>query len=188
METALLRLGLASERQLTAARAAQWGYPVLGQERMGHFVQSDIPFQLLRSCSAVPLHNSPAAKRLFLGFVYRVDHGLLNSLEQMTGFRTEPCFIAPAKFTEQMAKLVPVPELEEVVFDDLKTPAQMGKTVGGFAVEIGAKDVRFAHCRDYAWTRLAGKRRTVDLLFRIKGVRNPNLEEVPISSSVRSVG
>jgi hypothetical protein len=188
LEAVLIRLGLASERQLTAARAAQWGYPVLGQERFGRMIESDIPFKLLRSCSAAPLHSSTAAKRLLLGFVYRVDHGLLNALEQMTGFRAEPCFIAPTEFAEQMERLTSVPAFEEVVFDDLKTPAQMGKTVGGFAVEVGAREARFAHCRDYAWTRLSGKRQTVDLLFRIKGNRSRNVEEAPISTSVQSVG
>jgi len=188
LESVLLRLGLASEKQLTAARAAQWGYPVLGYERAGSLLQSDIPFELLRSCSAVPLHRSPAAKRLLLGFVYRVDHGLLNSMEQITGFRAEPCFITPTEFAEQMQKLTSAPAFEEVVFDDPKTTVQMGRTVGGFAVEIGAREARFAQCRDYAWTRLSGKIRTIDLLFRVKGVRSRNSEEVPISGSVRSAG
>jgi hypothetical protein len=188
LEAILLRLGLANERQLTTARAAQWGYPVLGQERIGRMIESDIPFKLLRNCSAAPLHSSTAAKRLLLGFVYRVDHGLLNALEQMTGFRAEPCFITPTEFAEQMERLTSVPTFEEVVFDDLRTPTQMGKTVGGFAVEVGAREARFAHCQDYAWTRLSGKRQTVDLLFRIKGNRSRNVEEAPISTGVRSVG
>lgn len=188
LEAALLRLGLASEKQLTAARAAQWGYPVMGHERTSYIIQSDIPFRLLRSCSAVPLHFSPAARRLVLGFVYRVDHGLLSSLEQITGFRAEPCFITPTEFAEQIEKLTSVPAFEEVVFDDLKTPTQMGKLVGGFAVEVRAREARFAHCRDYAWTRLSGKSRTIDLLFRIKGIRTRRAGEDPISGTVRSAG
>jgi hypothetical protein len=188
LEAVLLRLGLASEKQLTAARAAQWGYPVLGHERTSYILQSNIPCKLLRSCSAVPLHSSPAARRLLLGFAYRVDHGLLNSLEQITGFRAEPCFITPTEFAEQMAKLASTPAFEEVVFDDPMTPVQMGKLVGGFAVEIGAREARFAHCRDYAWTRISGKSRTIDLLFRVKGVRSRSVEEDPISGTVRSAG
>ena len=46
LEAVLIRLGLASERQLAAARAAQWGYPVLGRERIGQMIESDIPFKL----------------------------------------------------------------------------------------------------------------------------------------------
>jgi hypothetical protein len=186
LESVLLRLGLASERQLTAARAAQWGYPVLGQEHIGKPVESDIPSILLQSCSAVPLHCSTAAKRLLLGFVRRVDHSLLNSVEQVTGFRGEPCFITPTDFEEQMERLTAMPRFEQVAFEDPKTPAQMGKTIGGLAVEVGVREARFAHCRDYVWTRLSGKRQTIDVLFRIKGSRS--VERSPVSEDVRSVG
>jgi hypothetical protein len=186
LETALVRLGLANERQLTAARAAQWGYPVLGQEHIGKPVESDIPSILLQSCSAVPLHCSTAAKRLLLGFVRRVDHSLLNSVEQMTGFRSEPCFIAPTDFTEQMNRLKATPRFEQMAFENVKTPAQIGKTVGGLAVEVGLREARFSHCRDYVWTRLLGKRQTIDVLFRING--NRIVGSSFISEGVRSVG
>ena len=41
LEAVLIRLGLVSERQLATARAAQWGYPILGQDRMGQPVEAD---------------------------------------------------------------------------------------------------------------------------------------------------
>jgi hypothetical protein len=168
LEAVLVRLGLASEKQLAAARAAQWGYPVLGQDYMGQPVEADIPPTLLHSCSAAPLHCSMTAKRFLLGFVYRVEHGLLNSLELVTGFRAEPCFITATEFSEQMARLTAVPDCEEVLFEDSNTPAQMAKTVAGFAVEIAAREAHFARCRDYVWTRLTGKRRKIDVLFRVR--------------------
>ena len=43
LETSLIRLGLAGEKQVAAARAAQWGYPVLGQDHVGQPVETDIP-------------------------------------------------------------------------------------------------------------------------------------------------
>jgi hypothetical protein len=87
-----------------------------------------------------------------------------------------------------MERLTCVPTFEEVLFDDPTTPAQMGKAVGGFAVEVGARDVRFAHCRDYAWARLSGKRCTIDLLFRIKGDRARNAVGPPVSGDIQSAG
>ncbi len=63
LEAVLVRHGLASERQLTAARAAQWGYPILGQDRMGQPVEADIPPALLHALhgGAVALfHGSQA--------------------------------------------------------------------------------------------------------------------------------
>ena len=168
LEAVLVRLGLASERQLAAARAAQWGYPILGQDLMGQPVEADIPPALLHACTAVPLHCSMAAKRFLLGFVYRVEHSLLNSLEQITGFRAEPCFITATEFREQMGRLTTVPGCEEVVFEDPNSPVEMANMVAGFAVEVAAREANFAHCRDYAWTRLTGKRRKIDVLFRVK--------------------
>jgi hypothetical protein len=168
MEATLIRLGLANERQLTVARAAQWGYPVFGQDRIGQAVETDIPATLLRMCSAAPLHHSATAKRVLLGFVHRVDHSLLHSLELITGCRAEPCFVTPTEFGEQMERLATDPDCEEVVFEEFKSPAQMARTVGGFAVEVVAREASFAQCRDYVWTRLSGKRRKIDVLFRVK--------------------
>jgi hypothetical protein len=167
LEVALLRLGLASEWQLASARSAQWGYPVLGQDYIGQAIEVDIPSSLLRACSAVPLQYSVAARRVVLGFVYRVEHSLLSSLEQVTGLRAEPCFLTFTEFSEQIERTTAAPDCEEVVFEDSHTYTQMAKTVAGFALEVGAREARFARCRDHLWTRLLGRRRRIDVLFRI---------------------
>jgi Type II secretion system (T2SS), protein E, N-terminal domain len=189
LESALVRLGLAGERQLAAARAAQWGYPIFGQDRVAHSVEADVPTVLLTSCSAAPLHYSPASRRFLLGFVYRVEYSLLQALEQVTGFRAEPCFITPTDFADQMERVTAIAGYEEVVFEDQKTPAQMSKVVGGLAVEVGAREARFAQCRNYVWTRLSGKKKTVDVLFRVKAsapenssLRTPLIVEDSVSS------
>ena len=168
LEFALIRLGLANEWQLTAARAAQWGYPVLAADRQGQSIKADIPLTLLRACSAAPLHYSIPAKRLVLGFVNRVENRLMDALEQMTGCRADPCFITPSGFEQQMGRVSAAPDYEEEVVKDSLNAAQMAKTVGRFAVEVSAVEARFAQFRDCTWTRLTGKRRKVDLLFQGK--------------------
>lgn len=166
LDTALVRLGFADERMLAAARAAQWGCPVLAQDPTGLLVDADVPQTLLDLCSAVPVHFSTTAKRLLLGFVYRVEHSLLHSVEQVTGCRTEACFITPTELAEQRARLVAGPDYKEVVYDEHLSPSLMAKAVGGFALEVGAREASFAPCQDYVWARLTGKRQTIDLLFR----------------------
>ncbi|HUD22744.1 MAG TPA: hypothetical protein VMQ60_07855 [Acidobacteriaceae bacterium] len=190
LEAVLVRLGLASERQLAVARAAQWGYPILGQDRMGQPVESDIPPTLLHACTAVPLHCSTAAKRFLLGFVYRVEHSLLNSVELVTGFRAEPCFITPTEFREQTGRLTTVPGCEEVVFEDPSSPVEMANLVASFALEVAAREANFAHCRDYTWTRLSGKRRMIDVLFRVKNAADAGKMRnfLMPKESIRSVG
>jgi len=168
LEIALLRLGLATERQVASARAAQWGCPVVKQDRMGQPVEADIPAELLRTSCAAPLHYSAASKRLLLGFVHRLDHTLLHALEQVLGCKAEPCFVTTTDFDLQMTRLTGSPDYEEVVFEEPMTPAQMANSLGGLTLRISAREASFATCRDYIWTRLVGKKRRVDVLFRAR--------------------
>ena len=168
LEIALLRLGLASERQLASARAMQWGCPLMKQEGVGQMIEADIPATLLRSSFAAPLHYSAETKRLLLGFVYRVEHTLLHALEQVIGCKAQPCFITPTEFDIQIDRVAGAPDYKEEVFEQLMTPMQMANTLGSLAVEISAREASFVNCRDYIWTRLSGKRRRVDVLFRAR--------------------
>ena len=172
IEFTLLRLGFANERQLATARAAQWGCPVMGQEFATEPMEVDIPAPLLRTCWAVPLRYSQNGKRLLMGFVFRVEHRLLLALEQVTGCKTEPCFITQTEFEEQMARLTVVPDCKAVVHEEFQTSRQMAKTVATHAIEAGARKAIFAECRDYFWTRLIGDRRTVDVLFQTQNRYN----------------
>jgi hypothetical protein len=168
LESTLIECGFATEKQLAAARAAQWGYPVLGQDAVSQNVAVDLPPTLLRAFFAAPLHYSAKARRLVLGFVYRVEHSLLQSIEQMTGLRPEPCFITLSEFEEQMQRVTGVPGYEEAVFEDPCTPIQMSRSLGGFAVEISAREAGFSKCNSWIWTRLVGKRGTADVIFGLK--------------------
>jgi len=166
LDAALLRLGMANEKQITAARSAQWGYPVLVQEHIGHMVQSDIPQSILQSCSAVPLHYSQAAKRILLGFVYRIEHSLLKSVEQMTDCRVEPCFITATDFAEQNERLTKIVNYREIFIEDSGSPEAMARALGRAAVEIHAGAVEFTQCKGHIWTRLTGKDGIADVVFR----------------------
>jgi hypothetical protein len=168
LDSILLECGFAGEKQLAAGRAAQWGYPALVQELNGTIVEADLPPSLLRAHRAAPIHYSAKSKRLVLGFVDRVEHGLLQSIEQITGCRAEPCFITPAEFAEQMERLTAMPGYEQVVVDEPETATQMGRTLGGWAVEISAHEASFAKCNSFAWVRMTGKRGTVDIIFSLK--------------------
>jgi hypothetical protein len=165
LENTLLRLGWANDKQLAAARAAQWGYPVLSQERPGHRVEVDIPQAVLWSFSVAPLFYSASAKRLVLGFVERVDHSLLLSIEQVTGCRAEPCFLTQAEFADQMLCVVAPAGYREVVIEEPGEPGQMARTLGRCAQDVAVTDADFVQCKGWVWARLTGKRGTVDVLF-----------------------
>jgi hypothetical protein len=169
LDATLLRLGMATERQLTSARAAQWGYPMLGQELRGRPVEVDLPGRLLDHCGAVPLHYVPAARQLLMGFTHRVDHTLLTSIQTMTGLRADACFVTPAELAEQRDRVgAMTPRVEQVAFDDVLPSARIGRILGGFALEAGARDAIFSRCRDYVWVRLLGRVHSMDAVFRIR--------------------
>ena len=165
LETALRKLGLATDKQLAAARAAQWGCPVLADDCAALPVVADIPRTFLREFQAVPLHYSQQSKRLVMGFVQKMEHSLLGSIEEMTGCRAEACLLTPAEFYAQMDRVTFPPDYEEVVAEKPGTPAQMAKTLGGVALEVTARAAAFVQCRSWVWARVTGKRRTIDVLF-----------------------
>lgn len=168
LESTLMEAGFISEKQLAAGRAAQWGCPALAQELSGMAVEIDLPVSLLRQLRTAPIHYSAKSKRLVLGFVDRVEHSLLQAIEQITGCRPETCFITPAEFEEQIERLTAVPDYRESFVDDLGTPLQMGRTLGGWAVEVGAREASVTKCGSFLWARIIGKRGTVDVIFALK--------------------
>lgn len=165
LDTTLVRLGMATEKQIAAARSVQWGYPVLAQEHIGKMVQSDIPQAILAEYSAIPMHYSLAAKRVLLGFVYRVEHSVLEAIERMTGCRVEPCFITATDLAEQTERFTYSPGYREVPIDDPGSPEKMARALGRAAVDIAAAGAQFILCKNRIWVRLTGKRGIADVIF-----------------------
>lgn len=170
LESTLLQMAFATEKQIAAARSVQWGCPVLTQEGPGPVVTADLPLSFLRTFEAVPVHYARSAKRLVLGFVRRVEPCVLQAIEQITGCRAEPCFLTPKEFDEQRERSLAAPDYEEVVIEQPGTPAHIGRALGGFAVETGAREVSYVGCKSWIWVRLAGKRKTVDAMFALRPV------------------
>ena len=170
-ESVLLRLRLATEKQLAAARAAQWGYPALGPDHVALPLETDLPTLLFRDYSAVPIHYSAPQKRLLLGFVHRVHHDLLQSIEDITGCRPEPCFITRVEFEAQMEQLRDAPKYMHESPHRLRSAGQMARALGGHAVDLGAQEASFTLCGNYIWTRVSGRHGTRDILFPVKNAR-----------------
>ena len=182
LETTLLRFGWTNDKQLAVARAAQWGYPVLSQHRPGRPVTVDIPPTVLRAFMAAPLFYSASARRLVLGFVERVDHRLLQSIEQVTGCRAEPCFVTPAEFDEQLRRVAFPAGYQEVVVEEHRQPAEMARTLGYYALDSAATEAGFVQCKSWIWARLTGKRHTVDVLFQKEAAgAHPKAPDSPLT-------
>lgn len=166
----LVQLGLVTERQVTSALAAQWGYPTFSLHNRVASVPVRIPRLLLELYSVAPVHFVEAGRRLVLGFVNGVDHSVTYVVERMTDCNAIPCFITETDFQRQFA-LLPKPEQEknkEMVFNRVTNSAEMARLSTGYAVQVGADEARFAACGDYGWVRLTGRRQEMDLLFKLR--------------------
>jgi hypothetical protein len=168
LENILLEREWVNEKQLAAARSVQWGQPALGVDLFDKVVEVNLPISLLRAHSAAPIHFSLERNRLVLGFVHRVEHALLQSIEQITGCRVEPCFITPTEFNQQIAGFRSLPGYEEVVSDHPANATQIAASLADFAYQIPGAEARFARCKSWVWVRIAGNCDMVDAIFATK--------------------
>jgi hypothetical protein len=165
LERILLEREWVNEKQLAAARSVQWGQPALGIDPFDKAVEVNLPISLLRAHWAAPIHFSLERNRLVLGFVHRVEHTLLQSIEQITGCRAEPCFITPTEFNQQIAGFRSLPRYEEVVSDHPADATQIAASLADFAFQIPGAEARFARCKSWIWVRIAGNWDTMDAIF-----------------------
>jgi hypothetical protein len=174
----LLRCGFASEKQVTAGRATQWGCPVYSAPK--HLIQVgiQIPSTLIQIHSAIPLHFVAAKNRLLVGFVHGIEYGLLFTIQQMTGCQTQSCFVTPNDFLFQVQQrelaqrqrggVTP----KEITSETVQTPTEMASIICGYAVEFAADEAIIERCKEYFWTRLKSESIEIDILFKAGGSRS----------------
>ena len=89
----LHELHFASEHEVAAAVATQWGCPVYSAKLQPSEIEAHIPSALMQLIAMAPVHYAPRPNRLLVGFVHRIEHRVLRTIEDMTSCLTEPCFI-----------------------------------------------------------------------------------------------
>lgn len=164
--------GWVSESQVTAAIAAQWGCAVYAMPTYLLSSGIQIPLALLKVNSAIPLHYVAASNLLLVGFVHSVSYGLLSAIEQITGCKTQPCFVTPSEFKaerdrlERERALLEDSSAKEVVSNRMQTPAEMAQALCEYCVDLEADEAIMRRCNEYIWARLKASSAKADLLFR----------------------
>ncbi|MFZ0686002.1 MAG: hypothetical protein WAM89_10695 [Terriglobales bacterium] len=165
---AVQQLGFASAEQVTSAVAAQWACPVFsfGDRLPGSHIR--IPRQLLDLYGFLPVHFAERERRLMIGFVHGVQHQLLYTIAHMTSSTVVPCFITARDYEAHLNSFA-APSLhdDELVFEQIVETTEMARITKNYAVQLGADKVRLGRCRDYLWIRIWGRKREMDLLFRV---------------------
>ena len=159
-------LGYATQQQVTAGVAAQWGCPVFSMGDRPAPAAVRIPRQILELYGMMPVHYSDIGRRVMIGFVSRVQHHLLYTIEQITSCTATPCFITATEFQRCVHSLLLNAAENEVVFERENTPLEIARTVRSYAIQSGAAQARLGMCKDYLWARVLG-RQEMDLLFKL---------------------
>jgi Type II secretion system (T2SS), protein E, N-terminal domain len=165
----LLRLGVVSDHDISAALAAQWGCAVfpLEQDRRYRECSHILPLALIESARLLPLHYIPANHWLYLGFSENIDHTAIYSIERLLSSRTQPCVVSETAMKQAMDEIRSMSHPSEIVFESLWTAVEMAHTIRDYALKLGAQELRLARPRHFLWVRLKASERAWDLMFRL---------------------
>ncbi len=169
----LIRLGVASAQDVSAALASQWGCGVFPLEHDLRYRECSqmLPFSLLEASHMIPVHYLPASQLLFVAFSEDIDHTALYAVERLVGGRTEPCIVTEAAMEHALEEMRAVSRPAEIVFETLWDAPEMARTVRDYAVKLNADELIFARPRRFLWVRLRSSGRSWDLLFRLPAGR-----------------
>ena len=153
---ALVALGCATHAQVAAALAAESGcafYTLAPQPLAPELL---LPRVLADRFNAATVHGS--ADRIVVGFVSRVDRGLLALVERITGRRAEGCFITAAHREAQLATQAAGPgqpglDRAPAAGERPVSRPQAARTILERALQSGAEQVRVARSGDIVWAR-----------------------------------
>jgi hypothetical protein len=150
----LQQLGFASELEVTAALARQWGCPLLRGDAANLFADHcpEIPLPLLESFQMIPVEFGKAARTLLVGFSGGVDHSALYAIERMLGYHTEPCLVTASKLRQGLLALRGSRISDDVVFDRVED-SECARIIGSYAAKLAARDIRLAGCGKHVWAR-----------------------------------
>lgn len=169
----LIRLGVVSDQEITAALAAQWGCAVFPLENHHSYRDCShlLPLALLESARMVPLHYLPANHWLYVGFAEDIDRTTVYSIERLLSSRTEACVVSETAMKEAMDEIRGMSHPAEIVFETVWSAGQMARTIRDYALKLGAEELLLARPRRFLWVRLKAGGRPLDLMFRMPPVR-----------------
>jgi Type II secretion system (T2SS), protein E, N-terminal domain len=163
----LEELGFATEQQVTKALGLQWACPVLawrtphdsGCGRM-------LPYRLMERFRMLPVQFVAATRIFYVAFCDGIDYTALYAIEQMLDCRTEACLISRSSMDRELERMGHEARTGDLLFESWHDPAAMAHITCGYALKLGANEVRIVGCGEYIWVRAEAGREVATLLFR----------------------
>jgi hypothetical protein len=150
---ALLSLSLVSEEQLAEAYARENGCAFYKLAPAPILSAAVLPGALSLHFAAVTVHAQ--AERTLIGFTKRIDRGLLALAGQMSGCRTEACFITERHLQTQLSVDGNVAVTCTTGADfETASPSVAAHVIARHAEQLGSERVRLAGSSGMLWARL----------------------------------
>jgi hypothetical protein len=163
----LEELGFATEQQVTTALGLQWSCPVLAWRAPHDYACGRmLPYRLLERFRMLPVQFVAATRIFYVAFCDGIDYTALYAIEQMLDCRTEACLITRSSMDRELDRMGHEARAGDILFESWRDPAAMAHITCGYALKLGAEQVRIVACGEYIWVRLEAKRESVTLLFR----------------------
>jgi len=162
------KLGFASEQEITAALALQWGCPLLSSFNLAATdAQRAIPLPILESCQMLPANFAAATNTLYMACGERVDHAALYGIEKMLSCRTLACVADRRKIARQIESMRQRgrPGDVEFVTRDL---GEMARIMSSYVNRIAPREVRLVRIGYFIWLRLHRRAGATNVVFNLQ--------------------
>jgi Type II secretion system (T2SS), protein E, N-terminal domain len=161
------KLGFATEQQVTAALGLQWACPVLAWKTPPNFACARLlPYRLLERFRMLPVQFVSTTRVFYVAFCDGIDYAVLYAIEQMLDCHTEACLISRSSMDRELERMGHEARAGDLLFESWHDPAAMAHITCGYALKLGADQVRIVTCGEYIWVRLEAGRDVTTLLFR----------------------
>lgn len=153
------KLGFATEQDVTAALALQWGCPVASSFDLPTLdlttvdLPGNIPLSILAAFQMIPLNYAAATSTLYLAFGERVDHAALYAIEKTLNCRTQPCVArrkSVARRLESMSHLSHPNDVEFVTRD----LSEMVRITMSYINRLNPNEIQASRIGSFIWLRL----------------------------------
>jgi hypothetical protein len=170
----LEKLGFASEQEVTAALAVQWGCPLVSSFDLGIVdMPGSIPLPILESFQMLPANYTAATNTLYLAFGERVDHAALYTIERTLDCRTQPCVAQRRKIACRLDDLRQMPRPGDVEFVT-RDFGEMARITSSYVNRVNPEQVRICRMGSFIWLRLKARAAATNLVFNLVPKRAPS--------------
>lgn len=177
------KLGFATEQDVTAALALQWGCPVISSFDPS-IIDSpgSIPLPILEALQMLPFNYAASTNTLYLAFGERVDHAALYAIEKVLDCRTQPCVAQRKSIARQLESMRQLNRPGDVEFRT-RDLIEMTRIMSSYVTRLNPEEVRLSRVGRFIWLRLKVHSVATNLLFCLQAgsfqARLSTLDEMP---------